>query len=82
MTDTPNASDFRMAEKTAITLLCPECGHENSELVAHLRQRYKYACRGSGCSYVFTFDDDKYGPLIQKFAELCDVFDAATDKAK
>ena len=80
MTSTHDVEGFRMAENTAVTLLCPECGHKNSEIVADLRQRYKYGCRG--CSHVFTFDDDKYGLLLQKLAEACDVFDATLDKGQ
>jgi len=70
------------AEYAAITLFCPKCGHKNSEVVAHLRQRFKYACRGTGRPYVFTFDDNKYGPLLQKLAKAFDEFDATSDEGE
>jgi hypothetical protein len=82
MTDTPDDWGFRTAENVSIALICPECGKKNPEIIAHLKQRYRYGCRGDGCTYVFDFGDGKYGPLIEKIANLCDQFDALPTEEK
>ena len=82
MSDTPNSWAIRTAENASIALICPECGTKNAELIAHLRTRYRYACRGDGCPYVFELGNSDYGVLIKGIANLCDNFDALPDKGK
>ncbi len=59
-----------------ILLICPDCGHENSEFADVLRGTRIYACRGDGCHYSF----DLAGPrreIGKGFAEACKRFYAA-----
>jgi hypothetical protein len=70
-------ADNPTAENMSIALFCPDCGHKNPELVAHLQTRYRYACRGAGCAYVFEFTENtKYGLLIKEAAKVCAKIDA------
>jgi hypothetical protein len=36
-----------------ILLICPDCGHENSELATALRRTNTYWCEGEDCDYSF-----------------------------
>jgi len=73
-------ADETTAENVSLALICPKCGQKNPEIVGHLRQRFKYACRTTGCGYIFDFNDSKYGPFLKKLSELCDAFDATADR--
>ena len=72
----------RTAENMSIALTCPKCSYKNAELVAHLQMRYRYACRGVGCSYVFEFSNSKYGLLIEKATKLCAEIDALPEDSE
>ncbi len=65
---------MRTAERLAISLVCPECNHEMSELVAHLQQQYRYGCRN--CTFVFDLSQGTdYRTLIEKLVRDADEFD-------
>jgi hypothetical protein len=69
--------NFRQFQSAArIVLICPDCGHENSEFADVLRGTRFYACRGDGCYYSF----DLAGPrqdIGKSLAEACKRFYAA-----
>jgi hypothetical protein len=68
---------IRQVESAArILLICPNCGHENSELADALRSTRIYYCNGDDCDYIF----DLAGPrrdVGKGFAEACRKFYAA-----
>jgi hypothetical protein len=46
--------NFRKFQSAArVVLICPDCGHQNSEFADVLRGTRFYACRGDGCYYSF-----------------------------
>jgi hypothetical protein len=53
MGDTPNIRQIQSAAR--IVLICPDCGHENSEFADALRGTDSYPCAGEGCDYSFDF---------------------------
>ncbi len=70
-------SSIGQVQSTArILLICPDCGHENSEYVDRLRGTRSYACRGDGCYYSFNLSDPRR-ESGRGFAEACKRFYAA-----
>ena len=53
MSDTPDI--LRIRAPARILLICPDCGHENSEVADRLRAMNGFSCRGDGCDYCFDF---------------------------
>lgn len=69
--------NFRQIQSAArIVLICPDCGHENSEFADVLRGTRFYACRGDGCCYSFDLADPRR-EIGRGFAEACRRFYAA-----
>jgi transposase-like protein len=46
---------LRTQAPARILLICPDCGHENSEVADRLRGKSDFSCRGDGCDYSFDF---------------------------
>jgi hypothetical protein len=59
-----------------ILLICPDCGHENSEFADTLRGSNSYSCRGDGCDYSFDLAG-RPKKIGKGFAEACKRFYAA-----
>ena len=59
-----------------IVMICPNCGHENSELAETLRGMRFYACAGEDCDYSFDLagSGKRAGNAL---AEACKKFYAA-----
>jgi transposase-like protein len=53
MSDIPDI--LRTQAPARILLICPDCGHENSEVADRLRGKSDFSCRGDGCDYSFDF---------------------------
>lgn len=59
-----------------ILLICPDCGHENSEYADVLRGKRMYYCGGDGCDYIFDLAGPRYA-VGRGFVEACKKFYAA-----
>lgn len=60
--------------RARILLICPDCGHENTELADVLRSGTgTYYCRGDDCDYIFDLMPGRrdYG---KSFIEACKRF--------
>lgn len=60
-----------------IVLICPDCGHENSELADVLRSVGTYYCRGEACDYLFDLMPSRAGDLGRNLIEAVKRFYAA-----
>ena len=70
-------SSIGQIQSTArILLICPDCGHENSEYADLLRSGRSYYCRGDGCDYIFDLAGPRLG-IGQAFVDACKRFYAA-----
>ena len=76
MSDTPNSWDVRLAERTRIPLMCPDCGKENLELVSKLQTMNSYRCRAIDCGHDIDLRADHYKSLINGIQKCCAQFDA------
>jgi hypothetical protein len=74
MSDIPDI--LRIQAPARILLICPDCGHENSEVADRLRGKSNFACRGDGCDYSFDFNAARRD-AGQGFAQLLRRFYAA-----
>jgi hypothetical protein len=74
MSDIPDI--LRIQAPARIMLICPDCGHENSEVADRLRNKSYFSCRGDGCDYRFDFTAAR-GDAGQGFAQLLRRFYAA-----
>jgi hypothetical protein len=71
--------NFRQVRSAArIVLICPDCGHENSEFADVLRGTRFYACRGDGCYYSFDLASSRQD-IGKSVADACKKFYAAFD---
>ena len=53
MSDIPDI--LRIQAPARILLICPDCGHENSEVADRLRGKSDFTAGGDGCDYSFDF---------------------------
>jgi hypothetical protein len=74
MSDIPDI--LRIQAPARILLICPDCGHENSEVADRLRGKSYFSCRGDGCDYSFDFTAARRD-TGQGFAQLLRRFYAA-----
>lgn len=74
MGETPE--DRHTRPVTRILLICPDCGHENSELAETLRGMSSYYCGGEGCDYLFDLASARQH-AGRGFADACRRFYAA-----
>lgn len=69
MSDIPDI--LRLRTPARILMICPECGHENSEIAGRLRTMNGFSCRGDGCDYRFDFAAARgqtgFGRRLQRF---------------
>jgi hypothetical protein len=75
MGETPNIRQIRSAAR--ILLICPDCGHENSEFADTLRGIGTFYCDGEGCDYIFDLAPGRPRDFGQGFSEACRRFYAA-----
>jgi hypothetical protein len=60
-----------------ILLICPDCGHENSEFADVLRGTSTYYCRGDACDYMFDLMPGRRKDFSRAFVDACKRFYAA-----
>ncbi len=60
-----------------ILLICPDCGHENSEYAETLHGKNAYYCNGDGCDYFFDLARGRRTDFGKSFVEACRRFYAA-----
>jgi len=69
---------IRQIQSTArIVLICPDCGHENSESADALRGMSSYDCDGDGCGYIFDLAPGRRIDFGNGFFDACRRFYAA-----
>jgi hypothetical protein len=69
---------IRQIQSTArIVLICPDCGHENSEFADTLRGMSTYYCNGEDCDYIFGLAPRRRMDVGQGFVDACKRFYAA-----
>jgi hypothetical protein len=66
----------QMRSAVRVLLICPDCGHENSEFADPLRGTRAYACNGEDCGYIFELSDSRRTGGTG-FAEACKQFYSA-----
>ena len=54
-----------------IVLICPDCGHENSEFAGTLRGMHTFYCSGEDCAYIFDLAPDRSTDFGTGFIEVC-----------
>jgi hypothetical protein len=60
-----------------ILLICPDCGHENSEFADTLRGMSMFYCSGEECDFIFDLAPARRVDFGKGFAEACRRFYAA-----
>jgi hypothetical protein len=74
--------NFRQFQSAArIVLICPDCGHQNSEFADVLRGTRFYACRGDDCYYSFDLTHWRRD-FGKSLAAACKTFYAAFDTVR
>jgi hypothetical protein len=69
---------IRQVQSTArILLICPDCGHENSEFADALQGMGTFYCNGDDCDYIFDLAPGRRTDLGKGFVEACKRFYAA-----
>jgi hypothetical protein len=59
-----------------ILLVCPDCGHENTEFAERLQAAGMFYCTGEGCDYIFALDGGR-GRTFSGFMDAVKSFYAA-----
>ena len=60
-----------------ILLICPDCGHENSEFADTLRGMGTFYCSGEECDYLFDLAQNRRADFGKGFVDACRRFYAA-----
>jgi len=60
-----------------ILLICPDCGHENSEFADTLRGMSTFYCSGEDCDYIFDLAPGRRTDFGKAFLDACKRFYAA-----
>jgi hypothetical protein len=75
MEEAPSIRKIRSAAR--ILLICPDCGHENSEFAETLRGTGIFYCNGDACDYIFDLAPRQRRDFGKGFADACKRFYAA-----
>lgn len=60
-----------------ILLICPDCGHENSEFADTLRGMRMFYCSSEDCDYIFDLAPGRRSDFGKGFLDACKRFYAA-----